>query len=109
MSKTKLVRAAGQIMIIMIISKVLGFLRDTLTASVFGATYVSDAYMMSLTIPNMVFGLFGMALTTTFIPILSDILKEKGKESMYKFANSVMNIITIGSIILCLIGWKFSP
>lgn len=108
MSKVKLARAAGQIMFITIISKILGFLRDTMTAGAFGANIESDAYMTALIIPTMLFGLFGMAISTTFIPFLSDSLKKNGKEDMFNFANSVINIIMFISIVLCALGWIFT-
>lgn len=53
MSKVKLARFASQIMIITILSKLMGFWRDALIAKEFGATYETDAYMMSLTIPSI--------------------------------------------------------
>lgn len=108
MSKEKLARAAGQIMFITVISKILGFLRDTMTGSTFGTGIESDAYLTSLIIPNMLFGLFGSAITTTFIPFLSDSLKKNGKKDMFDFANSVINIIMIISIILSIIGGIFT-
>lgn len=109
MKKAKLVRAASQIMVITIISKIMGFLRDAVIAQNFGATYQTDAYNMAISIPNMIFGLFGMAVTTTFIPILSESLKNNGKENMFDFANSVMNILTLISITLTIFGWVFAP
>lgn len=109
MKKVKIAKAAGQIMFITIISKILGFLRDAVTASNFGATYQTDAYNMAISIPNIVYGLFGMAITTTFIPILSESLKKNGKKDMFEFANSVMNIITLISIVLTVLGWIFAP
>ncbi|AEB75683.1 murein biosynthesis integral membrane protein MurJ [Clostridium botulinum] len=109
MSKVKLARFASQIMIITILSKVMGFWRDALIAKEFGATYQTDAYMMSLTIPSILFGLFGLAITTTFIPMLTKSLKEKGKGNMYEFANTVMNLITLLAIVIGVLGWMFTP
>lgn len=109
MSKNKLAKAAGIVMIVSLASRVIGFLRDALIASAFGATYQTDAYIMSLTIPNLLFGLFGLAITTTFIPILSESYSKHGKEEMFSFANSIMNILMILSLALCAFGWMFTP
>lgn len=109
MSKDKLVKAAGSIMIISLVSKLIGFFRDALIASTYGLTYRTDAYVMSLTIPNLLFGLFGLAITTTFIPILSESYRKNGKEDMFNFSNSIMNILMIISLILCIVGWTFTP
>ncbi|AZV58174.1 murein biosynthesis integral membrane protein MurJ [Clostridium sp. AWRP] len=108
MKKDGLVKAAGVVMVISMVSRVIGFVRDALIASVFGASASSDAYTMSLTIPNLMFNLFGIAITTTFIPILSETYSKHGKEEMFKFANCIMNILMIISLILCALGWIFT-
>lgn len=109
MGKKNLLKAAGSIMVITLVSKIIGFLRDAMIASAFGATYQNDAYIMSLTIPNILFGIFGAAITTTFIPILSESYSKNDKESMFEFANSIMNILLLISCILFLIGWFTTP
>ncbi|EDK35179.1 murein biosynthesis integral membrane protein MurJ [Clostridium kluyveri] len=108
MKKDKLVKAAGVVMVISMASRVMGFVRDVLIASAFGASNSSDAYFMSLTIPNLLFNLFGLAITTTFIPLLSESYNREGKEGMFKFANSIMNILMLISIVLCVLGWIFT-
>lgn len=108
MKGNKLVRAAGLVMVISMASRVMGFVRDALIASAFGASNSSDAYFMSLTIPNLLFNLFGLAITTTFIPLLSESYNKEGKEGMFKFANSIMNILMLISIALCILGWMFT-
>lgn len=108
MKRDKLVKAAGVVMVISMASRVMGFVRDVLIASAFGASNSSDAYFMSLTIPNLLFNLFGLAITTTFIPLLSESYNREGKEGMFKFANSIMNILMLISIVLCVMGWIFT-
>ena len=109
MSKKTLAKAAVIIMVVSLISRATGFLRDSLNGGAFGATSTYDAYLLSLNVPNILFGIFGLAITTTFIPILSETYSESGKEKMFEFANSVMNILMILSLMLCLIGWIFTP
>ena len=109
MSRTKLARAATIIMIFTLISKVIGFLRDSLVASTFGATYVTDAYNMAISIPEILFAIVSLAITTTFIPILSESLEQQGKKSMFKFSNNIMNILVLTSLVLTVLGWIFSP
>lgn len=108
MSTRKLARAAGLLMIITVLSKVVGFLRESLIASAFGATYQTDAYNVAIIVPSMIYGLFGGAISTTFIPILNESLAKKGKEDALKFANSVLNILFIFSFFLFILGWLFS-
>ncbi|MCM8711286.1 murein biosynthesis integral membrane protein MurJ [Clostridium sp. SYSU_GA19001] len=109
MTKSKLSKIAGILMIITIISKLIGFVRDALIASSFGASYQTDAYTMSLTIPYMFFELFGLTITTTFIPILSESYIKKGKKEMFNLANSILNILIIITIFASILGWLFAP
>ncbi len=108
MESNKLVKSAGVVMVISMASRVLGFVRDALIVSVFGASVSSDAYTMSLAIPNLMFNLFGLAITTTFIPILSECYSKDGKDEMFRFANYIMNILMIISLFLCVLGWIFT-
>lgn len=109
MNKKKLAKAASTIVIITILSKIVGFLRDSLTARAFGTSYQTDAYTVANTIPYVIFSIIGVAITTAFIPLLNESYTKHGKDDMYKFANSVMNILFIISIILYAIGWIASP
>lgn len=109
MSKKNLLKAAGIVMFISLASRIIGFLRDAMIASAFGATYQNDAYIMSLTIPNILFNLFGAAITTTFIPILSESYSKNDRDSMFEFANSIMNILLLISAVFFFLGWIFAP
>ena len=64
------------IMIGTLLSKVLGLLRDVILASSFGATAVSDAYLISTTIPSLIVGAVATAILSTYIPVLNSALKE---------------------------------
>ncbi len=109
MGKGKLAKAASIVMVLTLVSKVIGFLRDILIASTFGATYITDAYNVALTISDILFALFSLAIMTTFIPLLSETYKNKGKKEMFLFANNIMNILVIILTVLSLLGWAFTP
>ncbi|KRQ87436.1 putative peptidoglycan biosynthesis protein MurJ [Caloramator mitchellensis] len=109
MKGVNLAKAAGIVMFITIMSKVLGFFRTMLLASSFGTTMQSDAYVVSLTIPLIIYSVIGAAVNTTFIPILSRSLTQRGKEDMIQFANNIMNILFLISIIIFGVGFLLSP
>ena len=109
MGKNKVVKSASIVITITILSKLVGFFRDTLIAKAFGTTFQTDAYNMAITVPNVMFGIFGLAITTTFIPILIETYRNKGKKEMFDFANNIMNILFGMSILLCAFGWIFAP
>lgn len=62
-------RAATVIMVISVLGKLLGFIREQVIASLFGATGLTDAYVAAWTVPQMLFGLVGGALGMAFIPV----------------------------------------
>ncbi|GAA0125283.1 murein biosynthesis integral membrane protein MurJ [Clostridium sp. CTA-19] len=107
--KKRLAKAATVIMIMTLINKAIGFLRDALVGSAFGTTYQTDAYNIAMNVSDFLFIMIALAITTTFIPILSDTLNKKGKEEMFDFANNIMNITTLLGIILIILGVIFSP
>lgn len=109
MQKKNLAKAAGALMFISILTKLVGFLRETLIAGAFGTTYYTDAYNVAVVVPAIMYGLFGSAITTTFIPLFSESYSKKGKEDAFKFANTILNIMFIISIILFIIASIFTP
>ncbi len=95
MKKTALI-----LMILTIFSKIMGFSRDIILSYFYGASGVSDAYLISLTIPTVIFAFIGVGLSTTFIPIFSQVLQEDGEEKANDFTNSVTNLLMIISSII---------
>ena len=97
------------IMIITIILKVLGFGREILLTYYYGASAVSDVYLIAQTIPTTIFALVGTGLATTFIPIYSKVQKEKGEEEAKRFSSKVMNAVVILSIVIIVLVLLFTP
>lgn len=90
MTKSTLAKAAGAIALLTIVSNLLGFVRETSLAAIFGATFATDAYLMAQTIPYLLFATISYALTTTFIPIYSHLREEEGPEAGFRFAGTVI-------------------
>ncbi|MGL5255899.1 MAG: hypothetical protein ACRC76_02585 [Proteocatella sp.] len=75
-------KAAVLVMIMTLVSKTLGFGRDVILSYFYGASYISDAYLISQTIPNVLFGFIGTAIVTAYIPMESNIQRffaDKGR------------------------------
>ena len=67
------------IMIFTLLSKVLGFLRDSTLSYYYGTSSVSDAYLSAVMIPQTIFTLLGAAIAAGFIPIYTGIEKRDGE------------------------------
>lgn len=96
------------LMIVTIIAKILGFGRELVLASVYGVSLYSDAYLVALNIPAVIFSAIGGALATTFIPLYFECSNVNGESRALEFANNVFNIVTIISIFLAGIGLIFT-
>lgn len=108
MSKNKIFKATFIIMIVTVFTRCLGLLRDALVISNFGAGMENDAYIAAIAIPEVFFGIVGLAIATTFIPMLSEIKNKHGKDKMFKFSNNIITIIAIICIALSILGFIFT-
>ena len=81
-----------QLVIAAFIAKGLEFVREMVLAYFYGASAVSDVYVAVQNIPSVIFALFGVAVTTGFIPLYTEVQVKKGKQEADKFANNVFNI-----------------
>ena len=86
-------RAAFLIMIITILSKFLGFGREIVLSYVYGASATTDAYLISQTIPGIVFGLITAGIGTGFIPMYSKILNEQGQTEANRYTSNLNNAL----------------
>lgn len=103
MKKTALV-----LIIITILSKIFGFGREIVLAHFYGASNVSDAYIIALTIPTTFFVLIGRGVATSYIPIYTSIEKNSNIEEADRFTGNLINIIMIISTFMVLLGIVFT-
>ena len=77
-----LLRAAATISGLTLVSRVLGLVRETLVASVYGAGPLTDAFFVAFRLPNMLRRLFAEgAFTQAFIPVLAQSQQESPQET----------------------------
>lgn len=103
MKKTALI-----IMLITIISKVFGFARELTLAYFYGASSVSDAYLVSITIPNSIFALIAAGLVAGYIPMYSKIMEDDGEVVANRFTSNLINILIAFSTIMIILGLLFT-
>lgn len=102
-------RAISGVVLFTFIAKVMGFIREILLSYYYGATGISDAYLISQTIPGTIFQLVGTGLTTCFIPIYYKILKERDNAHANRFTNQIMTIVFIFSTVVIVLVWLETP
>lgn len=96
------------VMILTLISKILGFGRELVLSFYFGASDISDAYLISTTIPTFVFSLIAASLAASYIPMFNSIKKEAGNIAAIKFTNSILNLTICISVFLYCITFIFA-
>lgn len=101
-------KTAFTIMIITLLSKIFGFGRDIILSYFYGASNISDAYLISLTIPSVIFGLIGTGIVTAYIPMQSRVIEEFGNEEGSKFTSNFVNIIMVFVSIFFMVGLLFT-
>lgn len=87
------------------ISRVLGYLRDMLVASAFGAGFYTDAFYAAFRIPNLFRRLFGeSSLNAAFVPVFSEVLLKKDKQEIEEFISAVFTVMFVFLSILAITG-----
>src|SRR6185503_17189988 len=108
----KLLRAAGSMSAMTMLSRVAGYFRDRLQADLLGAaaTYSADAFVIAFRIPNLLRRLVAEgALTSAFVPTFTRYMKQEDEAAMWRFAASVATILTAVLGILVVGGILLSP
>ena len=80
-------------MVISLLSRVLGFAREILLSYYYGASNISDAYFIAMTIPVVIFSFIGTSISTGFIPMFNKVENEQGEKAGLKFTNSLITIL----------------
>lgn len=92
------------------LSRVLGFVRDTLIARVFGAGIYTDAFFVAFKIPNLLRRLFAEgAFSQAFVPILAEYKNQRGQEATKSLVNHVATLLGLALVVVTLIGIVAAP
>jgi len=87
------------------LSRVLGMVRDLLTAGMFGTSLALSAFVVAFRIPNLFRRLFGEgALSSAFVPVYMEARKQQGEESAWQLASRVLTLAGIGLAVLTALG-----
>ncbi|HYW49588.1 MAG TPA: murein biosynthesis integral membrane protein MurJ [Gemmatimonadaceae bacterium] len=93
-----------------LISRMLGFVRDAVLAHVLGTSVESGAMRAALRIPNLLQNLFGEgALSASFIPVYARLRTEGRDDEAVRLAGAILSLLALLSSVLVLIGVTWSP
>lgn len=93
-----------------LLSRVLGFIRDIVFASIFGAGGAFDAFLVAFKIPNFFRRLFGEgAFSQAFVPVLSETMVTDERQVLQQFVARVFTRLALGCVIFVLLGELCAP
>src|SRR4051794_8716772 len=92
------------LMLVTIISKILGFARDIVLSYFYGASDISDVYLISMTIPTVIFALIGKGISVGFIPMYTRIENSDGPDKALQYTNNVINLVLVICTIIFITG-----
>lgn len=105
-----LMKAAGFLMAAQMVSRILGFLRESLMAGFFGQSGVTDAYNTAFVLPDLLYWLLvGGVLSAAFIPVFSEYIAKGNEDEGWRVVSSVVNLIFLTLGVLILLGLVFTP
>ena len=109
-SQHKVGKSASIISACTLFSRILGFIRDMVLASLFGTSWLADAFFVAFRIPNFLRRLFGEgALSGAFIPIFSDYLTNKSREESEELASASLTLLLFALVLTTILGIAFAP
>ncbi len=105
-----MVRHAMRMMVGTLASRILGLVREMLTAALFGATRQLDAFYVAYTLANLSRQLLAEgALSASFVPVFSRTLENKGKDSAQSLARQALSVLLLGGALVVTVGIIFAP
>ncbi|HMO51694.1 MAG TPA: murein biosynthesis integral membrane protein MurJ [Kiritimatiellia bacterium] len=105
MDNRRVIRSAMLVGAFTSLSRVLGMVRDLLTAGVFGTSLAMSAFVVAFRIPNLFRRLFGEgALSSAFVPVYLEARKADGEEAASLLASRVLSLAGVGLLTLTAAG-----
>ena len=102
-------RHAARVAAGILVTRVLGYVRERVFAHYFGNGAAADAFRAALRIPNALRNLLGEGtLSASFIPVYAA-LNEQRKDAARALAGAILGLLLLASGILAVLGIAFAP
>jgi len=105
-----LLRSAATVGLWTLASRVLGFLRDMLTAIFLGAGPVADAFFVAQRLPNLFRTLFAEgAFNAAFVPLFAGTIAAEGRPAAKRFAEDALAVLLTVLLLFVIAAEVFAP
>lgn len=103
-------RATGILALATLCSRIAGLVRDMVVARLFGAGFVTDAFFMAFTIPNLLRRFFAEgSLTAAFVPTFTDVYHQQGQDEARRVARICLTLLLLVMLGVVTLGVLASP
>lgn len=92
-------KSAILLILLLIISKFLGIIREVLLAQKFATSYITDAYIVAISLPTVIFTIFASGFSNSYVSVFMRIKSDR----RYTFFNNTFYTLVVISIIISLI------
>jgi putative peptidoglycan lipid II flippase len=104
-----LIRSAGLISGLTLLSRVFGLVREQVFAALLGAGFYADAFLAAFRIPNLLRDLFAEgALSAAFVPTYARALREGGAERAHQLSNRLLTLLAVLLGLITVLGILFA-
>jgi putative peptidoglycan lipid II flippase len=105
-----LLKALAAVSSMTLVSRILGFVRDTVVARAFGAGFATDAFFVAFKIPNLLRRLFAEgAFAQAFVPILAEYKNRRGEADTRLLVDHVAGLLTLALAVVTIAGVLLAP
>ncbi|WP_322150835.1 murein biosynthesis integral membrane protein MurJ [Paratractidigestivibacter sp.] len=107
--KEQVGRSSNMVSILVIISRITGFLRTSVQAWALGAAGLASAYTVANNLPNMLYEFVcGGMLITAFLPVYLSVKKKLGREGSSAYASNLLSIVVGLMVIVTVVSLIFA-
>lgn len=97
-------RATGMMIVFVLLSRVLGVLRDIVLARYFGQNTITDIYNAAFRVPDTLYLLVaGGALSSVFVPVFTQYLTERREAEAWKTFGAFITLVAAAAAALVLV------
>src|ERR1700716_1172468 len=105
-----LLKALAAVSSMTLLSRILGFIRDTVVARAFGAGLATDAFFVAFKIPNLLRRLFAEgAFSQAFVPILAEYKNRRGDAETRVLVDHVAGVLALSLFAVSVVGILAAP
>lgn len=102
-------RSSNMVSVLVIISRLTGFLRTAAQAWAIGVTMFASCYTIADQLPNMLYEfVVGGMLVTSFLPVYVKVRSRLGREGASAYASNILSIITLFMVVLTVLSFIFA-